>query len=62
MNRSKATKNAIVLHHEMYERRCQERAWFHGQSVKQVIKRINTMPLTKRQSGTASNNGQQLSA
>ena len=61
MKRSKTAKNAISLHHEMYGRRCREREWFKGQSLKQVIQRINTMPLPKRQSGTISDNGRQES-
>lgn len=42
-------KNAVDLHREMYERRCRELKWFHGESLKQALERINTVRPTRKQ-------------
>jgi len=58
MNTKTATKNPIELHREMYERRCREISWYHGQSLKQVIERVNTLPMQGSQMSRPSKNGE----
>lgn len=58
MSLNKRAKDAITLHHEMYERRCREKAWFRGHSLREVIQRINTMRSEEKHPREYPNDGQ----
>lgn len=59
MSQEQKIKNPIELHKEMYERRCREAAWYRGQTLKEVVERINAMPALRRQLAITVKDGKQ---
>ena len=52
-----AKRNPIELHVEMHRRRLLQLNWYRGRTLRQVVERVNTAPVARQTTKTASPNG-----